>query len=172
MSNRRRTKITVDMADMPLITIANDREWEEIQEMYSEALSCVSIPVDLDANDILRINSLVDQIYGQARFDHAHSKIMLKKYDRDLSNAKKTLRLTFKKERGQTADEREALIYEFLTTKPLPGHKEPIFTLVNRWEEREIFMEAVIDNLNKITDKLINGNGALKLNAQGRGDNR
>lgn len=172
MSNRRRKVIDVDFENLPDIRTAKDKNWRIIEDTYTDAINQIEIPVDFDANDILRINSLVDQVYSQARFDYAIAKKMSKRYDRRLGNAKKTLKLTFKKERGQTADERDALIYQFLTTMPLPGDKEPIFTLVERWEEREIFMEAVIDNLNKITDKLINGNGALKLNSQGRGDVR
>ena len=172
MSNRKRKIIDVDFANIPDIRKAKEKNWRIIEEMYTEAVSQIEVPVDLDANDILRINSLIDQVYAQARFDYAIAKKMFKRYERRLSNAKKTLKLTFKKERGQTAEEREALITQFLLTMPLQGDTEPIMTLVERWEEREIFMEAVLDNLNKISDKLINGNGALKLNAQGRGDVR
>lgn len=172
MSERRRRKIDVDLENIPDILTAKSKNWRIIENTYTEAISQIQIPVDLDANDILRINSLVDQVYSQARFDYATAKRMSKRYDRRLGNAKKTLKLTFKKEKGQTADERDALLYQFLETMPLAGDTEPILRLVERWEEREVFMEAVIDNLNKITDKLINGNGALKLNAQGRGDTR
>ena len=172
MSNRRRKIIDVDFANIPDIRTAKSKNWRIIEDMYTDAINQIEVPVDLDANDILRINSLIDQVYAQARFDYAVAKRMIKLYERRLGNAKKTLKLTFKKERGQTADERDALITQFLLTMPLQGDTEPIMTLVERWEEREIFMEAVIDNLNKISDKLINGNGALKLNAQGRGDVR
>lgn len=172
MSNRRRKTIDVDFENIPDILTAKAKNWRIIEDTYTEAIGQIQVPADFDANDILRINSLVDQIYAQARFDYAVAKKMSKRYERRLANAKKTLKLTFKKEKGQTVDDRDALIYQFLTTMPLKGDTEPLFTLVERWEEREIFMEAVIDNLTKITDKLINGNGALKLNAQGRGDVR
>ena len=172
MSERRRKVIDVDFEDMPDIRDATRKEWRIIEDCYTEAISQIMIPVDLDANDILRINGLVDSVYSQARFDYAIAKKMSKRYERRLANAKKTLKLTFKKEKGQTNEDRDALITQFLLTMPLQGDKQPLFTLVEKWEEREIFMEAVLDNLTKITDKLINGNGALKLNSQGRGDVR
>jgi hypothetical protein len=171
--NRRRKNIDVDFSSIPDIRrITTAKEWRKYEKIYREAISQIEVPPDLKPNDILRINALIDQIYAQARFDHAEAKKRIKRYERRLANAKKTLKLTFKKQAGQTADERDGLIIKFLETMPLQGDQEPIMTLIERWEEREIFMDAVIDNLLKITDKMINGNGALKLDAQGRGDAR
>ena len=173
MSNKRKKQLDVDISAIPDIRkIKTKREWKKLENMYIEALSEITVPPDLRANDILRINALIDEVYSQARFDYSFAKARVKKYERRLANAKKTLKLSFKKEKGQTADERDALIMQFLETMPLKGDDEPLMTLVERWEEREIFMDAVIDNLTKITDKMINGNGALKLDAQGRGDQR
>lgn len=173
VSNRRRKQLDIDFENLPDIrNLKDDKEWIELEEMYIDAIGQINVPPDLKPNDILRINALIDEVYAQARFDYAETKKMTKRYDRRLSNAKKTLRLTFKKQAGQTADERDALIIQFLESMPLKGDKEPLMALVERWEEREIFMDAVIDNLQKITDKMINGNGALKLDAQGRGDQR
>lgn len=172
MSERRRRKIDVSFGDMPDIRTATRKDWRFIEDCYAEAVAQIQVPVDLDANDILRINGLVDSVYSQARFDYAIAKKMSKRYERRLANAKKTLKLTFKKEKGQTADDRDALITQYLLTIPLQGDKEPLLKLVEKWEEREIFMDAVLDNLTKISDRLINGNGALKLNSQGRGDTR
>lgn len=170
---KRRKYLDVDFDNIPDIrNIKDDQEWEELEQTYIDAIDQISVPPDLRPNDILRINALVDQVYSQARFDFAEAKKMSKRYERRLSNAKKTLKLTFKKEKGQTADERDALIIQFLESMPLKGDKEPLITLLERWEEREIFMDAVIDNLLKLTDKMINGNGALKLDSQGRGEHR
>ena len=169
---RRKRTLDIDFSQIPEISTTSAKEWAQIERAYVDAISEIQVPYDLDANDILRINSLVDQVYSQARFDHAHAKKMLKHYERRLSNAKKTLRLTFVKQKGQTAADNDALITQFLETSPIKPDTEPLYTLIDRWEEREIFMDAVIDNLLKITDKMVNGNGALKLNAQGRGDVR
>lgn len=171
--NRKRRSLDLDFNELPDIRyVKTDKEWRKIEEFYIDAVSKIQVPPDLKPSDILRINALVDEIYSQARFDYAYAKKMMKRYERKLANAKKTLKLSFKKQQGQTADEREALIIQYLETMPLSGDTEPLMTLIERWEEREIFMEAVIDNLVKITDKLITGNGALKLDAQGRGDVR
>lgn len=171
--NRKRRSLDLDFESLPDIRkIKTEKEWKEVEEFYQEAVSQIQIPTDFKANDILRINALVDEVYAQARFDYAVTKQHIKRYERRLANAKKTLKLTFKKQPGQTADERDALIIQYLETMPIKGDTEPLFVLIERWEWREVFMEAVIDNLTKITDKLINGNGALKLDSQGRGDVR
>lgn len=171
--NRRRKKLDIDFASIPDIRTCTTRKgWRKIERVYLDAIDQIQVPPDLKADDILRINALVDEVYSQARFDYAEARKMLKRYERRHSNAKKTLQLTFKKQPGQTASERDALILLYLETSPIMGDTEPLMTLIERWEEREIFMDAVIDNLLKITDKMINGNGALKLDAQGRGDQR
>jgi hypothetical protein len=118
----------------------------------------------------LRINSQIDEVYSVARFDYAYCKKMSERYSTRLSNAKKQSKLVFTKQTGMIKEDRDALIIQYLEVKPLKGDKEPIILLVERWREREIFMEAVIDNLLKKSDKMVNGNGALKLDAQGRGD--
>jgi hypothetical protein len=147
-----------------------DEEWDDFEEYYIEAVQNIEVPTDLNARDILRINAEVDEVYSGARFDYGFAKKMSERYQVRLSNAKKQSKLVFSKQSGQTNEDREALILQFLETSPLKGDKEPLITLVERWRERELFMEAVIDNLVKKTDKMINGNGALKLDAQGRGD--
>lgn len=147
-----------------------DEEWDEFEDYYIEAVQDIRVPDDLTARDILRINAEVDEVYSLARFDYGYAKSMSTRYQQRLSNAKKQMKLVFKKEKGQTNDDRDAYINTFLDSSPLKGDKEPLYTLVERWTQREIFMEAVIDNLVKKTDKMINGNGALKLDAQGRGD--
>lgn len=170
--NRKRRRLDIDFESIPDIRTCTAKGWRKLEKVYIEAISQIQVPPDLKADDILRINALVDEVYSQARFDYAEARKMLKRYERKLSNTKKTMQLTFRKTAGQTAGERDALIYQYLETMPLKGDTEPLMTLIDRWEEREIFMDAVIDNLLKITDKMINGNGALKLDAQGRGDSR
>jgi hypothetical protein len=147
-----------------------DAEWEEFEEFYVEAVQDIVVPADLDASDILLINSQIDEVYSLARFDYGYAKKMSQRYTQRLSNAKRQMKLVFKKQKGQTNEDRDALIIQFLDTMPLEGDDEPLFTLVERWQEREIFMEGVIDNLLKKSDKMVNGNGALKLDAQGRGE--
>lgn len=169
-NNRNRRVIDVDL-DLDIRTI-DPVDWPDFEDMYRDAIDQISVPPDFKPYDIHRINSLVDQIYSQARFDHSYAKRQSAKYNRRLANAKKTLKLTFKKKPGQTADERDALMTQYLISSPLPGDKTPIMTLVETWEDRLIFMDAVLDVLTKISDKMLTGNGALKLDARGRGDDR
>ncbi len=149
-----------------------DDEWEDFEKEYIELVNDIEIPKDLKARDILKINAEIDEVYSHARFNYSYAKRQLHKYEQKLSNAKKTMKLVFQKERGQTNEDREAMIIQFLESQTLKGDKEPLYTLVNRWQDRLLFMEAVIDNLLKKGDKMLTGNGALKLDAQGRGDKR
>lgn len=167
---RNKSKYVSDPVQKPNIKKVTDDEWEELEDYYVKEVQAIEVPQDLSARDILRINAEVDEIYSIARFDYAYAKKMSARYQQRLSNAKKQMRLVFTKTKGQTNEDREAYISTFLDSSPLKGDKEPLYTLVERWTEREIFMEAVIDNLLKKTDKMINGNGALKLDAQGRGE--
>lgn len=168
-SKKRKQQHDDDEERLDIRTVS-DEEWEDFENQYIEAVQNIEVPADLDASDILLINSQIDEVYSFARFDYAYAKKMSQRYSQKLSNAKKTSKIIFKKERGQTNEDRDALIAQFLESMPLQGDKEPLFTLVDRWQEREIFMEAVIDNLLKKSDKMVNGNGALKLDAQGRGE--
>lgn len=170
MDKRKKSeRISEDVGKLDIRTVT-DAEWDEFEDYYIDAVQAIEVPADLDANDILYINSEIDEVYTRARFDYGYAKKMCKRYATRLSNAKKQLKLTFKKKQGQTADERDALILEFLDTGVLKGDKEPLMKLAERWEERAEFMDSVIDNLLKKSDKMVNGNGALKLDAQGRGD--
>lgn len=169
--NRTRRKIETTLYSTDIRRV-KDSDWKNYQKEYRKAIDQIEVPPDFKPNDILRINSLIDQIYAQARFDYAYAKRMVTRYNRRLGNAKKQLKLAFPKQKGQTVDEREALIAQFLETSPLEGDKEPLYTLIDRWEDRLIYMEAVLDVLTKLSDKMITGNGALKLDAQGRGDQR
>ena len=147
-----------------------DDEWADFENYYIEKVNEIVIPEDLTPRDILEINAQIDEVYGEARFDYAFAKSQLAKWEQRLSNAKKNSKLIFTKMKGQTNEDREALITTFLETHALKGDPAPLYTLVERWTERALFMEAVIDNLLKKSDKMVNGNGALKLDAQGRGD--
>lgn len=147
-----------------------DDEWDDFEDYYIDKVNDIQVPVDLGPRDILRINAEVDDVYTEARFDYGFAKSELAYWEQRLSNAKKNSKLVFKKEKGQTNEDRDAIITTFLETKPLQGDKEPVYILVNRWSKRALFMESVIDNLLKKADKMISGNGALKLDAQGRGD--
>lgn len=152
------------------IRTVTDEEWEDFEQYYIDAVQNISVPADLDASDILMINSQIDEVYSYARFDYSYAKKLSNRYQQRLSNARKTSKIIFQKTKGQTNEDRDALIAQFLESVPLQGDKEPLMILVERWQEREIFMEAVIDNLLKKSDKMVNGNGALKLDAQGRGE--
>ncbi len=154
------------------IRTVSDKEWPEFEKHYIKAVNNITIPSDLGPRDILEINAEIDEVYSQARFDFAYAKQRLERYEQKLSNARKTMKLVFKKQRGQTNEDREAIITEYLETHALKGDSEPLYTLIERWRERYIFMEAVLDNLSKKADKMLTGNGALKLDAKGRGDTR
>lgn len=147
-----------------------DSEWSEFEDYYIEKVNEIEVPEDLEARDILIINSEIDEVYAEARFDYGFAKAQLQRWEQKLSNAKKSSKLIFKKGAGQTNEDRDALIITFLESNTLKGDPEPLFVLVDRWSERALFMEAVVDNLLKKSDKMVNGNGALKLDAQGRGE--
>lgn len=159
-----------DLRDKPDIRTVADEDWDSFEDFYIKAVNSIRIPIDFTPRDILRVNAEVDRVYGLARFDAAESKKRLEKYKLKLSNAQKQAKLGFKKADGYTADDRDALVTTYLETAPLKGEKEPLYTLIERWQDRKIFMDAVIDNLLKKADKMLTGNGSLKLDARGRGD--
>lgn len=169
MDKKKTQRVSDDEGKLDIRKVTDD-QWDEFEDYYIDAVQAIEVPADLDATDILIINSEIDEVYTRARFDYGYAKKMLKRYSTRLSNAKKQLKLTFKKKAGMTVDERDALILQYLETSSFKGDKEPLIPLVERWEERAEFMDSVIDNLLKKSDKMVNGNGALKLDAQGRGD--
>ncbi|WP_422661665.1 hypothetical protein ACK8P5_26445 (plasmid) [Paenibacillus sp. EC2-1] len=152
------------------IRLVEDDEWEEFEDLYTRAVNSVVIPIDLTPRGITRINAEVDQIYSLARFDQAYAKRMLDKYKGRLANAHKQAKLGFKRTPGSTIEDRDALVTMYLETSPLKGDSEPLYVLVERWQDRQLFMSAVIDTLTRKSDRMITGNGALKLDAQGRGN--
>lgn len=149
---------------------SDGKEWRLFEKYYQRAVRKIRVKPDLSPRDILRINAQIDRVYGEARFDAAHAKTMFDRYKEKFALAKKQANMHFKAVKGITADDREALVLTHLETTPLPGMKEPIIPLMERWRERKVFMEAVIDTLLQKSGMMINGNGALKLDAMGHGD--
>lgn len=159
-----------DLKDKPDIRTVSDEDWEEFELYYIDAVNSIEIPIDLTPRGILRVNAEVDQVYSRARFDAAEAKRRLDRYKGRLSNAQKQAKMGFKARKDLTVEDRDALVTTYLETQPLKGDKEPLYVLVERWQDRHTFMQAVLDNLSKKADKMLTGNGALKLDAQGRGD--
>jgi len=148
----------------------------ELEKYYRKAVKRIRIPPDLSARDILRINSEIDYLFGDARFDFNYARTMYERYKERFSLAKKQAMLSFKevpRDRGMariTAEDREALVLTHLENKILPGMKDPLIPGLEKWRERKMFMEAVIDQLDRKSGMMINGNGALKLESSGHGD--
>ncbi len=141
-----------------------------MEKFYEEKVRDIIIPDDLDPRKILRILSQIDRVFNHARFDYAYAKRRFKRADAALGRATKTTRFLFKKGQGYSKEDLDALVILHLENTPLPGFTEPIYKEIDKWRGRMIFLDAVIDQLNRKSGKLINGNGALKLDAQGRGD--
>jgi hypothetical protein len=164
-------KDEANQMEKPDIRKANDgKEWRLIEKYYQKKVKAIRVPHDLSPRGILRINAKIDRVYSEARFDAAFARERYEFFKEKYMLAKKQANLHFKQVKGITAEDREALVLTHLETTPLPGFNEPILTLVERWRKRKIFMDAVIDTLLQKSGMMINGNGALKLDAQGRGD--
>lgn len=150
------------------------KAWRELEKYYTKATRKIRIPSDLSPRDILRINSEIDYVYGLARYDSAYARNMYDRYKERFTLAKKQAMLAFKDipRSGPklTAEDREALVLTHLETKVMPGMADPLIVGVEKWRERKLFMEAVLESLDLKSGMMINGNGALKLDAQGRGD--
>lgn len=159
----------------PDIRLCEDgKPWKRFERYYQNAVRDIVVPHDLDARGITDINSQIDEVFTEARFDYAFAKSKYDHFERKYMLAQKQGSLTFRaydpKSPKLTAEDRKALMMTHLDTHPLPGMKEPITTLIDRWEQRKTFMDAVIATLKSKQEMMITGNGALKLEAQGRGD--
>lgn len=165
------------MSDLGLdqfsITTMSKEEWQTIEKRYQKAVRAIVVPDDLDPVRILQVNADIDEVYSIARFHYSKAKSKLKYYEGKLARYQKTAKLGFskaKRETGVTEKDLEALVIQQLESAPLPGDKKPIFEIIDMWTERKLFLEAVIDTLLRKSGMMINGNGALKLDAQGRGE--
>lgn len=141
------------------------QDWEEIEDYYSEAVSDIQIPEDVDANDLIQLNYELSLLFTKARFDYMYIKRHYEKLKRQMKRAEKQAYMAIK-DMGKNDKERDGLINKYLEDNPMFGYPITMYDAIDIYEERAFFMEAVLDDIKDKSGRLISDNGALKLDVE------
>lgn len=164
----------------PIAQKYTDLEWTQREEQYKNSVSSIVLPFEPDDVDINAINAMIDQVYTIAKIEYAIYDRLFEKLTRQKKNSETEVYLIIKRglpvdangnPEKRTETEMKALGANFLLNHIVDGTSYTIYQLLDMAETRKVFMEAIIDILNKKSDKLITDSGALKLAVQlsGRG---
>jgi uncharacterized protein YozE (UPF0346 family) len=140
-------------------------DWEEIEQWYVDAVNSIVIPEDIDPEDLIQLNYQLSKLYTKARFDYMYIKRQYEKLKRQMKRAEKQAYLAVKN-LGKNDKERESLICKYLEDNKLYGYPVNMYDAIDIYEERALFMEAVLDDIKDKSGRLISNNGALKLDAE------
>lgn len=152
-------------------------QWTLVEDYYRENLDKIHIPDDPKPYDITSINSQLEKLYHEARFDYLE---VCKKFD-SVSNAYKKLKRALYPlaKSGKNAEEREHLLQDYLMittldkidpviTKALglPTTPVSIYIIYEGYKNRVDFMKSVLDIISDKTSRLITDSGAMKIESR------
>ncbi|MNQ62233.1 hypothetical protein D3C85_765720 [compost metagenome] len=140
------------------------QQWQEVEDYYIEETSAIEIPDDLNPATLAGLNADVAKLFTQARFDYAFIKRQYEKIKRQFKRAEKQAYMAIK-DMGKNDKEREGLINKYLEDNKVFNHPVTIYDAVDIYEDRVLFMEAVIDDIREKGNRIVTFNAALKLDA-------
>ena len=141
------------------------QDWQEIEDWYLARVLEIDIPEDLNPATLLQINSDLSRIFTKARFDYAFIKRQYEKIKRQIKRAEKQAYLIIK-DQAKNDKDRESLINQYLEDNLVFNYPISIYDAMDRLEERVLFMEAVVDDIQSKASRLITANGGLKLDLE------
>jgi hypothetical protein len=137
-------------------------DWEEIENWYLAEVLEIDIPEELNPATLLQINSKLSRLFTKSRFDYAFLKRQYEKIKRQVKRAEKQAYLLIK-DSAKNDKDRESLVNQYLEDNAVFNYPISIYDAMDRIEERVLFMEAVVDDIQSKASRLITANGGLKL---------
>lgn len=152
-------------------------DWAIVEEYYQKELGKVYIPDDPKPFDITSINSKLDRLYHEARYDYLR---MHRAYENIESAYRKLKRALYPLVKtGKNAEERDHLLQEYLMITTIdkldativkvlgiPNAPVSIYVLYEGYKDRVDFMKATLDIISDKTGRLITDSGAMKIESR------
>jgi hypothetical protein len=152
-------------------------DWLLVEEYYHKELGNISIPEDPKPYDITAINSKLEKLYHEARYDYLRISRAYENVESAYRKLKRALYPLVKT--GKNAEEREHLLQEHLMATSIdklepaiikslgiPSSPVSIYVLYEGYKDRVDFMKATLDILSDKTGRLITDSGAMKIESR------
>lgn len=155
----------------------SNNDWKLVEEYYQRELGNIHIPEDPKPFDITSINSKLERLYHEARYDYLR---MSRAYESIESAYRKLKRALYPLVKtGKNAEERDHLLQEHLMVTTLdkiepailkalglPSVATTVYVLYEAYKDRVDFMKATLDILSDKTGRLITDSGAMKIESR------
>lgn len=145
-------------------------QWEAKEDWYINECNSIKIPDSPTPADIQFIASRIDAILSTARIDYAFVSQKYDKYNSQLKIQEKKLFVDLKLNPPSnyaglklTVDEMKGVVASVLSSQSWNGTQYSLYHLVEESSARNIFMEAIIKNIQDKKDLLITHSGMLKI---------
>jgi hypothetical protein len=152
-------------------------DWVQVEAYYIQEIGAINIPEDPKPFDITSVNSRLEKLYHEARYDYLY---MSRAYDNIDSAYRKLKRALWPLVKaGKNAEERDHLLQshlllttldkiepEIVKALGLPNIAVSIYTIYEGYKERVDFMKATLDIISDKTGRLITDSGAMKIESR------
>lgn len=137
-------------------------EWIALEDDYINRVKSIHLPSDPTPTDIKNIESMLDDVLQDARFDYARVRSAFENIQDTINSTKKHLFLQ-KYDDGRNNDERDALIQQAIENIDNgDGTSTNLVDMMKEARRRKLFMEEVIRILDTKHDRLITLGNLLK----------
>lgn len=148
-----------------------DAEWTLKEDWYVNETNGIKIPDAPNPADIQAAATRIDTLLSLARIDSAYINQKTETYSLQLKVQEKQLFVDLKINPPQqyknalklTVDEMKGVVTSYINNNKWGNTPYSLYTLVSRFTERSIFIDAIIKTLQDKKDLLITHSGMLKI---------
>lgn len=144
------------------------KEWDLKEQFYINQISTMTFNISPGPSEIKDMALKIDGLLSIARIDAAYAKQAYERYNNILKIEEKKSYNDVKLQLSQsgskaTVGEIESAIAQMIDSNPWANTSESLYSIVRMTNERNIFMEGIVNDLKDKKDLLITHSGIIKI---------